>query len=56
MVGLTRAINAGSTFCGAQGSRAGAVLRRRGLSVSPRFLWECRTVLVQREDDSEVGR
>ena len=25
------------------GSRAGAVLRRRGLSVSPRFLWECLT-------------
>ena len=22
------------------GSKAGAVLRRRGLSVSPRFLWE----------------
>ena len=27
----------------AVGSRAGAVLRRRGLSVSPRFLWECLT-------------
>ena len=25
------------------GSRAGAVLRRHGLSVSPRFLWECLT-------------
>ena len=25
------------------GSRAGAVLRRRSLSVSPRFLWECLT-------------
>jgi hypothetical protein len=26
------------------GSRTGAVLRRFGLSVSPRFLWECLTV------------
>ena len=25
------------------GSRAGAVPRRRGLSVAPRFLWECLT-------------
>ena len=35
---------AGPSICvSAVGSRAGAVLRRRGLSVSPRFLWECLT-------------
>ena len=32
------------------GSRAGAVLRRRGLSVSPRFLWE------QRASGQQVAR
>jgi len=26
------------------GSRTGAVLRRSGLSVSPRFLWECLSI------------
>ena len=31
------------TMLSAVGSRAGAVLRRRGLSFSPRFLWECLT-------------
>ena len=30
-------------YSNAVGLRVGAVLRRRGLSVSPRFLWECLT-------------
>src|SRR4030095_2704869 len=32
--------------CGKVGSRTGAVLRRAGLSVAPRFLWECLTSLT----------
>ena len=45
MAGLDRAINAGSTFCGAQPAD------RRLIKFGARGC-----VLVQREDDSEVGR
>ena len=39
--GLKRRVRAAST--GLVGSRTGAMLRRFGLSVAPRFLWECLT-------------
>jgi hypothetical protein len=44
-VGDNRVLFIGSTchFCLLVGSRTGAILRRPGLSIAPRFLWECLT-------------
>lgn len=40
-IGRKNWLHLGSKEAGPVGSRTGAVLRRFGLSVAPRFLWEC---------------